>query len=114
MNRPNVRLWSGFAGGVLAVAVVISVMAAMGAGTAATSPTPRYSTQAVVLPGMIGSWLLVVNDNQTNKQYTYGMEKQATEFNLLLALDLSQTGNSVMKGEATEKPAKSPSKTPAK
>ena len=111
MNRVNIRTWYGFAGGILAVA---AVMAAMGAGTTVTAPTPRYSTQQVVLPPM--SMLLVVTDNQTNKLYMYSEVEKSKEPTLKLevSFDLSQTGQAVMKGEMPKIPAESPAKPQGK
>ena len=112
MTRLNVRWWYGFAGGLLAA---LAVVAAMGAGTTPPNATPRYSTQSLVLPGMM-SFLLVVTDNQTNKLYLYSPVEKAKEpeFKLGFTIDLSQAGQTVMKGEAAEKPKESPAKTPAK
>ena len=106
MTRLNARSWCGFAGGVLAA---VAVMAAMGAGTTATDSTPRYATQTLMLPG--GMWLLTVADNQTNKLYMYRPDTGAKDpaFKLDFAIDLSQTGKTVLKGEMAEKPAESPS-----
>jgi hypothetical protein len=113
MNRLNVRSWYGFAGGILAAVAVIGVMAAMGAGTAASNPAARYSTQSFLV---LTSMFLTVTDNQTNKLYIYSTEPTGKDpdFNLRMAIDLSQAGNPVIKYEAPEKPAERPAKKPTR
>ena len=110
MTRLNAGVWYGFAGGVLAA---LTVMAAMGAATTPPRPTPRYSVQPLLALGTCG---LVVTDNQTNKLYMYSPDTKAKEpeFTLSLAIDLSQAGKAVMKGEAGEKPTENASKPSTK